>query len=54
MSAKKQKEEEEPEEEVYPLNYNLDRLYIIVKDNATVNIENIMSGKPKDGPPGGP
>jgi hypothetical protein len=55
MKEKTKKTIEEAEEENYPLIYVLDKLVIIAKDNATVNIENIMSGKPKDEPrPGNP
>jgi hypothetical protein len=53
MSAKKTTEPPillEEEEEQY-LTYTIEKFVIIVKDNATVNITNLMSGKPKDGPP---
>lgn len=41
----------EPEEEEQYLSYTIEKFVIIVKDNAVVNITNLMSGKPKDGPP---
>jgi hypothetical protein len=52
MKETKKAETEEAHEETYPLIYTIHKLVIIVKDNATVNIENLMSGKPKDPPPG--
>jgi hypothetical protein len=43
--------EEEHEEEYTGLTYTIGKLVIIVRDNARVHIDNLMSGKPKDGPP---
>lgn len=40
--------EEEPEQY---LTYTIHKLVIIVKDNARVHIDNLMSGKPKENPP---
>jgi hypothetical protein len=42
---------EEEEHEEY-LSYTIEKLVIIVKDNGVINIDNFMSGKPKDPPPG--
>ena len=42
--------EEEPEQY---LTYTIHKLVIIVKDNARVRIDNLMSGRPKDPPPPG-
>jgi hypothetical protein len=40
---------EEEEHEEY-LSYTIEKLVIIVKDNATVNIEKFMSGEPRNPP----
>lgn len=49
-----QVEPEQEEQETY-LTYTIHKLVIIAKDNAVINIDNLMSGKPKgdDPPPGG-
>ena len=46
-------EPEAEEQETY-LTYTIHKLVIIAKDNAVINIDNLMSGKPKedDPPPG--
>jgi hypothetical protein len=53
MKETKKASEIEPTEEESYLTYTIHKLVIIVKDNATVNIDNLMSGKPKDPPPPG-
>jgi hypothetical protein len=40
----------EEETEEY-LTYTIHKLVIIVKDNAQLHIDNLMSGKPKENPP---
>jgi hypothetical protein len=47
---KKVEAEVEQEEEVY-LNYTIEKMVIIVKDNARLVIKKMMSGEPKNPPP---
>lgn len=53
MKETKKSTETPTEEPEQYLSYTIEKFVLIVKDNATVHIDNLMSGKPKDPPPGG-
>lgn len=50
MTKKTNTQPEETEEENY-LVYENEKIIIIAKDNAVINISNIMSGQPRENPP---